>query len=36
MDVDTEVINWAKSPGAQSSGLSSIDDDLPEETQDKW
>ncbi len=36
MDVDTEFINWAKNPDAQSSGLSSIDDDLSEEAQDKF
>lgn len=36
MEIDTEVINLAKSPGAQSSCLSSIDDDLSEEAQNKW
>ncbi len=36
MEIDTEVINSAKSPGAQSSCLSSIDDDSSEEAQNKW
>lgn len=36
MDIDTEVINSAKSPGAQSSCLSSIDDNLSDEAQNDW
>lgn len=36
MDVDTEVINSAKSPGAQSSCLSSIDNNLSDEAQNDW
>ncbi len=36
MDVDTEVINWAKSLNKQSSGLSSRNGDLSEEAQDKF
>lgn len=35
MDVNTDAINWAKSPEAESSGLSSVDDNLSEEAQDK-
>ena len=35
MDVDTNAIDWAKSPGVQSSGLSPIDDNLSEDAQDK-
>lgn len=32
MDVDTDAIDWAKSPGVQSS----IDDNMSEDAQDKW
>ena len=35
MELDTEL-NWAKSPGEQSSDLSSLEDNMPEDSQDKW
>lgn len=36
MDVDTDAIDWAKSPKAQSSDLSSVDNNLSEEAPKKW
>lgn len=36
MDLDTAVTLWAKSPGQESSELSSIEDNMPENTQSSW
>ena len=36
MELDNAVTLWAKSPQQQSSELSSFEDDMPEDTQDKW
>ena len=36
MELDTAVTLWAKSPQPQSSELSSFEDNMPEDTQDKW
>lgn len=36
MDFDTDAIDWAKIPEAESSGLSSIDDSVTKEAQDQW
>ena len=36
MELDSAVTLWAKSPRRQSSELSSFEDDVPEDTQDKW
>lgn len=36
MDINTEIINLAKSSGVQSFYLSSIDDNLSEKAQNKW
>ena len=36
MELDTAITLWAKSPGPQSSGLSSCEDNMPENAQDTW
>lgn len=36
IDIDTKIIHLAKSPGAQFSCLSSIDDKLSDEAQNNW
>lgn len=36
MNVDNKATSWAKSPEMQSLDLSSVDSNLPEDSQDKW
>lgn len=36
MELDTAVALWTKSPGEQSFELSSFEDNIPENSIDKW
>lgn len=36
MEMDTEVASWAKSPEGESSDLSSLEDNAPEDPQENW